>query len=115
MQITGLTGGTPSFLIELLGKNPMILHDIEGKSIDASSLKSWDIGSTPAIVILYQTGYLTIKSSAMPFKTISYTLGYPNEEVRLTVFQIIVGLLANKQKDDVTDSFHDLKNCSSRR
>jgi Predicted AAA-ATPase/PD-(D/E)XK nuclease superfamily len=101
--------GTPSFLIQLLNKDPMILHDIEGKSIDASRLKSWDIGSTPTIVILYQAGYLTIKSYSMPFKTISYTLGYPNEEVRLTVSQIIVGLLANKPKDVVTDSFHDLK------
>ena len=60
--------GTPSFLIELLGKNPMILHDIEGKSIDASSLKSWDIGSTPTIVILYQTGYLTIKNYSIPLR-----------------------------------------------
>ena len=104
-----LDSGSPSFLIELLGKDPMILHNIEGKSIDTSHLKSWDSGSTPILTILYQAGYLTIKSYSTSFETISYTLGYPNEEVRLTVSQIIVGLLANKPPHEMTDTLHRLK------
>jgi PD-(D/E)XK nuclease superfamily len=100
--------GSPSFLIELLSKDPLVLNDIEDKAIDAGSLKSWEIGTTPTIIILYQAGYLTIKNYSI-FKTIVYTLGYPNEEVRLSMGLILFGLLTKTEKSAVIDGFHGLK------
>ena len=73
--------GTPTYLLERLDRNP-----IDERELDAMagiSIDTFDVSpevSDDSIPMLYQTGYLTIKSYDRQFD--SYTLGYPNKEVR---------------------------------
>ncbi len=77
--------GTPYFLIELLKKNPNVLENIENKAVSASTLGAFDVEKIPLITLLYQIGYLTIKS----YERISerYILGFPNERYAAAVFK----------------------------
>lgn len=73
--------GTPTYLVERLERHP-----IDERALDEMSgiaLDTFDVSpelSDDSIPMLYQTCYLTIKSYDKAFD--SYTLGYPNKEVR---------------------------------
>ena len=73
--------GTPTFLVQYLKKAHFYLPDLENNvEIDLSSLNNFkgDVGSP--IPILYQAGYLTLKSYNR--RSGLYSLGYPNNEVK---------------------------------
>ena len=90
--------GTPTFLVEWLMRS-----HIDETSLDRmASIPSaaFDISpeiSTSPLPVLYQTGYLTIKDYNP--RTKLYTLGYPNEEVRIGFSQC---LLAGYNRDTST-------------
>ena len=73
--------GTPSYLIKSLQKYHVNVTDIERSGV---SIDDFDVSPdqmTSALPLLYQSGYLTIKKYNPITK--SYTLGYPNREVRI--------------------------------
>ncbi len=75
------SSGTPSYLIKSLQKYHVNVTDIEQGNI---SIDDFDVSPeqmVSALPLLYQSGYLTIKKYN-PFSK-SYTLGYPNQEVRI--------------------------------
>ena len=72
--------GTPSYIINVMKKFHVGIRDIEDKS---ASVDDFDVSPeqmTSALPLLYQSGYLTIKSYDPLFST--YVLDYPNKEVR---------------------------------
>ncbi len=71
--------GTPTFLVRYLKQRRFFLPDLE-KNIKMGNdgLQMSPIETKDPIPILFQTGYLTIKEKAYA----SYSLGFPNEEVR---------------------------------
>ncbi len=75
--------GTPTFLINLSRKYD--LYDFEGASVDASGLNAYDIEHLQLIPLMFQTGYLTIKSHEDGI----YELDYPNLEVRQSYLNIL--------------------------
>ena len=80
--------GTPTFLIELLQQmnfDIRLLDRMDAKPEDFD--KATDCLTDP-IPVLYQSGYLTIKSYDTFFRT--YTLGYPNEEVRIGFIESLI-------------------------
>ena len=78
--------GTPTFLIKLSEKAQ--LYDFEEIEIGAEALSSYDIQKLEIIPLMFQTGYLTMKS----YNEINqfYTLGYPNSEVRSSYLQVLM-------------------------
>jgi len=62
----------------------------------------------PLYTLLFQTGYLTIKSYNSALQ--AYTLGYPNEEVRLSLSTHLMGILVNKDKEEVNAAIFALRN-----
>lgn len=73
--------GTPTYLAERLEHRSIDERELDGMS--GISLDTFDVSpelSDDVIPMLYQTGYLTIKGYDRQFD--SYTLGYPNKEVR---------------------------------
>jgi hypothetical protein len=97
--------GTPTFLIELIKKHyytPEYLH-ITDVTLGSASLGTFDIDSVPPLyTLLFQTGYLTIKSFDEALK--SYTLTYPNEEVRNSIALYLISIITHKdtQSIDIT-------------
>ncbi len=72
---------TPTYLLERLDRKPIEEREFDKMEyISANEFNvSPEVTDNP-IPLLYQTGYLTIKSYDK--ETDSYTLGYPNKEVR---------------------------------
>ncbi len=77
--------GTPSFLIHLL--KDRFVYQLENMQVDDTVFESYNIEDIGVKSLLFQTGYLTIK--AVNEHGI-YTLDYPNEEVRLSMFKHLI-------------------------
>ena len=77
--------GTPSFLMEMVKQMQVMPQELNGIEGDDIVLESADVNNIGIISLLYQTGYLTIKEKHRGgMRPTSYTLGFPNEEVRLS-------------------------------
>lgn len=71
--------GTPSYLVYLLQQHDYNLEQMSHERVTAKVLDSIDSMSSNPIPVIYQSGYLTIKSYDGEFGT--YQLGFPNKEV----------------------------------
>ncbi len=74
--------GTPTYLYERLRRNP--IDETELDSLPLVPQSDFDVSpeiSDNSLPMLYQTGYLTIKSYDTRMQL--YTLGYPNKEVKI--------------------------------
>jgi hypothetical protein len=92
--------GTPTFLIEMIQRcdNPnIVLEDI---AVDNSLFKGYDPANINETIMLFQTGYLTVKQKELNRGIPSYTLGVPNMEVSkafLTYMLKLYGQYSNEQ------------------
>jgi hypothetical protein len=73
--------GTPTFLVNILRNHNQIKHIFESIETGSSSFESYDPVNISEIPLLFQTGYLTIKSKTEVYPEIRYSLGVPNLEV----------------------------------
>lgn len=71
--------GTPSFLVYQLKKTGYSLEAMTEEELTTDTLNSIDIMDENPLPLLYQSGYLTLKSYDNRFD--SYILGFPNREV----------------------------------
>lgn len=74
--------GTPTFLVRKLKDENFDIQDFTNGHIRASAatLSDYRADNPNPVPLLYQTGYLTITDYNSKFR--SFTLGYPNEEVK---------------------------------
>ena len=73
--------GTPTFLVNFLKEAHYYIPDLDGKvELDEEGLQTYRAVAQDALPILFQAGYLTIKTY-IPEARI-YRLGFPNNEVR---------------------------------
>lgn len=72
--------GTPTFLAEMLRKTNYDIRELDGIEVSEVSLSDDRANINNPVPMIYQSGYLTIKSYDERFRL--YTLGYPNEEVK---------------------------------
>ena len=72
--------GTPTFLVEILKKTDFDLRQLDGIEVSSASLSDDRANISNPVPMIYQSGYLTIKSYDQRFRT--YMLGFPNEEVK---------------------------------
>ena len=77
-------------MVNLLQKNGWEIGDLEDREADAEEFDSPAEGMQTPLPMLYQSGYLTIKSRD-PF-TGAYTLGIPNAEVARGLSRALVRL-----------------------
>jgi len=91
--------GTPGFLPEMIKKRPESYTNLKDFEITEQMLDSADIDRLTLEPLLFQTGYLTVKSIPPPLGMPSYILDIPNFEVR-EAFNLNV-LSALTENDDV--------------
>ncbi|MDO4827193.1 MAG: AAA family ATPase, partial [Bacteroidia bacterium] len=72
--------GTPSFLVEVMKRTDYDVTGIASEEADSTLLTEIDTAFHNPVPLLYQSGYLTIKS--YDEATGIYTLGFPNLEVK---------------------------------
>jgi hypothetical protein len=93
--------GTPTFLLKLLKDGAYDVTELEELRLRELAFSTYEIETLSILPLLFQTGYLTIKSYE-PTRQV-YTLGYPNFEVERA---FIVYLLAefNEQERSANDN-----------
>lgn len=84
--------GTPTFLINLMKKNQ--LFKIDNLEVNELAFSSYDVEKLQILPILFQTGYLTLKSKE---EFGLYRLGYPNQEVESSMLMYLIGELAHEE------------------
>lgn len=73
------TSASPTFLVKLLETHNYPLDSLEGEKRSEFAINSNDNADSDLVLLLFQTGYLTIKDYDP--STRMYTLGFPNQEV----------------------------------
>ncbi len=94
--------GTPTYLVKLLKHSHYNLYNMAYTETDADVLNSIDSTSVNPILVIYQSGYLTIKGYDREFGI--YRLGFPNREVEEGFMKYLLPFYANTDKVD--SSFH---------
>ena len=77
--------GTPTFLVKLLNRTQQ--YDLENMRASAAVFSSFELDRIDPKALLFQTGYITIKSVD---ENQTYTLSYPNKEVRDSLLQYLL-------------------------
>ena len=85
--------GTPTFLINLLKERGD--YNISNHEVGYSFIESFSLDHIGTFSLLVQTGYLTIKKNNP--KVRSYLLDYPNQEVKESFLQYLVGAYSSKE------------------
>jgi len=98
--------GNPSFLITLLNKHHYNITNLENLKLGEELLNSFEIEKLTLEVLLFQSGYLTIKEQHQTPIGIRYTLKVPNMEVQTSLNALFLQHLA----DDTHDRFKE-KRC----
>ena len=85
--------GTPSFLINLIKEKRFFPPDLHTIKVGEEILQSFDIDNIELVVLLYQTGYLTIKEAVTVRDGLYYQLRIPNFEVQKSLNEEILNTL----------------------
>ena len=80
--------GTPTFLVNMLKHFHTDITKIDGSEAWASDFDAPTENMQSVLPLFYQSGYLTIKGYDPIIKR--YTLGYPNEEVKVGLMRILI-------------------------
>jgi len=78
----------PTFLIDILREHPL---DFSTVDISESELNAYEPDNPRIVTLLYQTGYLTIKSFRQMGASRRYTLKFPNLEIENSFLENLVG------------------------
>ncbi len=88
--------GTPTFLVKMLRTKDYDLRNLQLDRLPAKALSQVDSLKSSAIPLLYQSGYLTIKS--YDEDTNLYQLGFPNREVAEGFMQSLLPLYTSGEE-----------------
>jgi hypothetical protein len=91
------SSATPTFLIDLVHERNDIKLLLEPTDLEISGFDSFEPASIDTKLLLFQTGYLTVKTvtSSGFDEELLYTLGIPNEEVRKSLMRYLMAAYAN--------------------
>lgn len=85
---------THTFLIDILKKHDYCITDLNKAQVKANMMNNVDFNPIP---VIYQSGYLTIKSYDERFK--NYQLGFPNKEVEEGILNIFPPISKRRKTD----------------
>ena len=86
---------THTFLIDILKKHDYCITDLNKAQVKANMMNNVDFNPIP---VIYQGGYLTIKSYDERFK--NYQLGIPNKEVEEGILNILSPFISKRRETD---------------
>ena len=86
---------THTFLIDILKKHDYCITDLNKAQVKANMMNNVDSNPIP---VIYQSGYLTIKSYDERFK--NYQLGIPNKEVEEGILNILSPFISKRRETD---------------
>ena len=96
--------GTPTFLIELIKKDPSVYTKLKNMRITELMLDTAELDSIDAELLLFQTGYLTVREVVSKKGVAIYVLDMPNFEVREAFNLHVVTAFTEKKQSFVNDA-----------
>lgn len=87
--------GTPTYLIEMMRKFDVVPSNLSAIEALASEFDAPTEGMTTIIPLLYQSGYITIKTYEKEDRL--YTLDIPNREIRVGLMESLLPNFVNKE------------------
>jgi hypothetical protein len=93
---------TPSFLIKMLQSKRYFIPSLEAVFASEKILGSFDLDRLEVETLLFQTGYLTLKSVQTTAGLKRYCLSYPNQEVKQSLTDSLLTFLT----DSVVEAEH---------
>jgi hypothetical protein len=96
---------TPTFLIKLIEAYRYPVPELNELKVGEKLLGSFDVDRIEVETLLFQTGYLTIKSLETLGGMRRYTLGYPNQEVRQSLADYILTFFTKTTVDQERNAF----------
>jgi len=97
--------GTPTFLVDLLKRDPINFADLTAAEGDFST---YDPENLAVLPLLVQTGYLTIKSAEPAGRSRVYRLGYPNFEIEESFSRWLAQGFCRLEPQDLTGALQRL-------
>ena len=94
--------GSQSFLIKLIKEQNYYVPQLENISIDEEQLGAFDIERIKFEVLLYQSGYLTIRETKQIEDIVFYSLRIPNLEVKSSLNKSIISMLTDSDSINST-------------
>ena len=98
--------GNPSFLINLIKEKNYYVPQLENIVIGEEQLGTFDIEKINFEVLLYQSGYLTIREKKQVEDTVFYSLKIPNLEVKSSLNKVVVSSLTDSDSRLISSTLH---------
>jgi len=99
--------GNPYFLITLLKQQNYDLPNLENITVGKELLNSFEVEKLRLEVLLFQSGYLTIKEQIQKRNRVEYTLKVPNMEVQTSLNMLFIDYLTNHINYVTQDNLYD--------
>ncbi|MEM6699431.1 MAG: AAA family ATPase, partial [Bacteroidota bacterium] len=96
--------GTPTFLVKMIRDRAVKPAEFANKMVSDTFFSKFSLSELDLAGLLYQTGYLTIKSVRQKRTHLYYVLNYPNEEVRRSMMHNLVEAFTYKKPSIVSDA-----------
>ncbi len=104
--------GTPEFLMRRIRNGGSFLPEMFDETVEGTTLSASDILNDNPTALLYQTGYLTIKSYERPDR---YRLGIPNLEVRKGLFENLAVRYLEKDNNYIYNHVREVRKLLEKR
>lgn len=95
--------GTPTYLLKVLKRNNFYLPQLDCIESVMSELSANDSFMSNPIALLFEAGYITIKSYDSDIEM--FTLGLPNKEVATSFTEALLPIYSDMSQLDCRDSF----------
>ena len=102
--------GTPTFLVRLMRERNF--YQLHQEEVPHTSFDSYQLDDLDTTSLLFQTGYLTIKSYQPEDQL--YTLDYPNKEVMDSMLQYLLGAFSHRATRTTTPAVVRLRTAFQR-
>jgi hypothetical protein len=90
--------------VDLLFERQVRTLQLDDMFSSSSMLSSFDVDQIVTEALLFQTGYLTIKSTERLGDTTFYTLGYPNREVYKSLNESLLSVMVKNPSEQAIQS-----------
>lgn len=100
-----IASGSNEMLFKILHKFIADIPSLDGCLVDSDYLEMSDVNMVDPKIFLYQSGYLTIKE----VRGDCYVLGYPNREVRKSMFDMVLPMMLKKETAQVNTAIQNMK------
>ncbi|MCA0388889.1 MAG: ATP-binding protein [Bacteroidetes bacterium] len=102
--------GSPAFLMKLIKEKSIFFPALQNAFFSGLDLENHDVTKLSLGSLLFQTGYLTVKSKTSDLSGVEYQMDYPNFEVKDAFYKYLSSEFTNSEPVEVTSAIRNIRN-----